>query len=277
MRTIVVTGATSGIGLEAAVHLAQDGEHLVLVGRSADKLTAAAARVEAAGAGQVDTHVADQSSLEAVQRLADDLSAGLERIDVLLANAGTVYASRTVTVDGYEATFAVNHLAPFLLVEGLKELLVASAPSRIVITASTGHHRGTMDFDDLEFEHGYQIMRAYSRSKLANVLYTRHLAAELDGTGVTVNCLHPGTIATDIWSGAPWFARPALAVAKRVMMTSPEEGGRRLALMATDPAYASVTGAYVDETRVAEPSALARDKAVGDRLVAVSRDMVGLG
>ena len=226
VKTIVVTGATAGIGLEAALQLAAQGHRLVLVGRSPEKLARAAERVEAAGAAGVDTFVADFASLDSVRGLAAELRSRLDRIDVLVNNAGGVHDKRTLTADGLEATFAVNHLAGFLLTELVKDRVVAAAPARIVFTSSDGHYSGTMDFDDLGFERGYTIMKAYGRSKLANVLYARRLAAELADAGVTVNALHPGAVATDIWSGAPWFARPVLAVAKR-FMRSPADGGRR--------------------------------------------------
>lgn len=269
MKTIVITGATAGIGLESALQLGAQGHHLVLVGRNPAKLATASERVRAAGAPQVDTLVADFESLDSVRALAADLRARYASIDVLVNNAGTVYDKRILTGDGFESTFAVNHLAGFLLTESVKDLVA----ERIVFTASTGHYDATMDFDDLGFEHGYSIMKAYSRSKVANVMYARSLAAELADTEVTVNSLHPGAVATDIWSGAPWFARPVLAVAKR-FMRSPAKGGATITFLATDPAVAGATGGYYDDNRLKEPSALAQDDAVAARLREVSAALV---
>ncbi len=153
---------------------------------------------------------------------------------------------------------------------------MASAPARVVITASTGHYRGTMDFDDLGFHHGYQIMRAYSRSKLANVLYTRSLARELADAGVTVNALHPGAVATDIWDGAPWFARPVLHVAKRLFMITPDEGGRTITHLAIDSSVEGQTGGYYENNELKRPADLALDDELGDRLRAECAALVGL-
>lgn len=274
-KTIVVTGATNGIGLEAAQQLGAQGHHLVLVGRSPERLARAAELVTAAGAAGVDTLVADFSSLDSVRGLADELCSRLDRIDVLVNNAGGVHDKRTLTADGNEATFAVNHLAGFLLTELVKDLVVAAAPSRIVFTSSQGHYSATMDFDDLGYESGYTIMKAYGRSKLANVLYTRSLAAELADAGVTVNSLHPGAVATDIWSGAPWFAKPVLALAK-VFMRSPADGGRTITFLATDPSVEGRTGGYYDNSALKEPSELAQDDAVAQRLREESGRLVGL-
>ncbi|MFC8529958.1 SDR family NAD(P)-dependent oxidoreductase [Nocardia sp. NPDC057227] len=273
-RTVLITGATAGIGLECAAQIAP-GAHLVLVGRSEAKLAAAADRVRAHGAAGVHTLTADFAELDSVRALAAAVLDRGDPIDVLVNNAGAVFAARTETVDGYEATFAVNHLAPYLLTETLEPLLLASAPARVVITASTGHYRGDLDFDDLQYQRGgYSIMKAYARSKLANVIYARSLAEELAGAGVTVNAVHPGMVATDIWDGAPRLARPLLALVKRFRMISPEEGGHRLCTLATDPALAETTGRYFEDGAVVEPSAVARDLQVARRLRRVSDELV---
>lgn len=273
-KLIVVTGASDGIGLESASQLAALGHHLVLVGRNPAKLDTAVARIRHESVAPVDSYVCDFADLGAVRRLADNLLASYPRIDVLINNAGTVHEKRTVTVDGHEATFAVNHLAGFLLTELLLPRLQEHPPARIVTTASVGHYRGSMDFDDLGYERGYNILKAYGRSKLANVLYTRDLAERLAGTGVTATCLHPGSVATNIWSGAPGWARPVLDLAKRFAMVSPAEGGARITFLAVDPSVEGASGGYYEKDRVKEPSKVARDDAVRKRLTEVSRALV---
>jgi retinol dehydrogenase 14 len=278
VTTYVVTGASDGIGLECASQIAraEPGCRIVIVGRDPRRTAAALERVRAESQQcRVDSLLCDFADQSAVRRLADDLLESCDRIDVLVNNAGTVFARRTLTDDGVEATFAVNHLAGFLLTELLLGRLRESAPARIVFTSSEGHYSGTLDLDDVGFERGYSIMRAYARSKLANVLTARHLARRLAGTGVTVTSLHPGAIATNIWSGAPWFARPVLALVKR-RMESPAVGGSRLAYLATSPEVEGQSGGYYDHNRLRDPSDLARDDALGDRLYDVSARLVGL-
>jgi retinol dehydrogenase-14 len=277
-KTFVVTGGSDGIGLECASQLARAEPdcRIVLVGRDPRRTAAAVGRLRAESPTCAsDALLCDFTDQSAVRRLADDLLRTCPRIDVLVNNAGTVFSRRTLTADGIEATFAVNHLAGFLLTELLLECLRESAPSRVVFTSSAGHYSGTLDLDDIGFERGYSNMRAYSRSKLANVLTARELARRLAGSGVTVTSLHPGAISTNIWSAAPWFARPVLALAKR-RMESPEVGGSRLAYLAASPEVEGATGGYYDGNRLRDPSPLAQDDALGERLYDVSARLVGL-
>jgi retinol dehydrogenase-14 len=278
--TYVITGGSDGIGLECAsqVAAADPGCRLVLVGRSPDRTATAVGRVRAEQPScRVDSLLCDFTDQAAVRRLADDLLATCDRIEVLVNNAGSVFPRRILTADGIESTFAVNHLGGFLLTALLQDRLVESAPARLVFTSSEAHYSATMDLDDLGFEQGYSIMKAYGRSKLANVLTARLLADRLAGTGVTVTSLHPGAIATNIWSGAPWFARPVLAVLKRWRMETPEIGGSRLAYLAMSPEVEGSTGGYYQRNRLREPSDHARDGALGERLYDVSAGLVGLG
>jgi NAD(P)-dependent dehydrogenase (short-subunit alcohol dehydrogenase family) len=248
----------------------------VLLGRNPSRTAAAVGRIRAESPRcRVDSLLCDFADQSAVRRLAEDLLRTCDRIDVLVNNAGTVFARRVLTADGIESTFAVNHLGGLLLTELLLDRVRESAPARIVFTSSAGHYSGTLDLDDVGFERGYSVMRAYARSKLANVLTARLLARRLDGSGVTVNSLHPGAISTNIWSRAPWFARPVLALMKR-RMERPEVGGSRLAYLATSPEVEGQTGGYYDGNRLREPSPLAQDDALGQRLYDVSARLVGL-
>lgn len=277
-KTILITGATSGIGLEAAVELARRGARMFLVGRDPGRTEAAVARVKARG-GSVDvsSFLCDFSSQASIRELAGEVRGKLDRIDVLVNNAGGVNKKRQLTVDGIETTFAVNHLGYFLLTNLLLDLLKRSAPARVVTVASIGHRRGTLDFDDLGFERGgYAIMRAYTRSKLANVLFAAELARRLTGTGVTSNSLHPGSVATNIWSGAPLWAKPLIQILYRPFFISAEEGGSYIVQLAADPQLEGVTGKYFEKGKAVAPAPLAQDEALAKRLWDVSAAMTGL-
>jgi retinol dehydrogenase 14 len=266
-KVVLITGATSGIGLEASVALARMGARVVMVGRDPRKTAEKVDEVHTrSGSATVESLQCDVSSQAQVRALAAAFLAQYQRIDVLINNAGTVFNSRTLTEDNLEATFAVNYLSAFLLTNLLLDLLRANAPARVVNVASNGHYRGTMDFDDLGFERGYQIMRAYSRSKLADVLFTRELARRLSGTGVTVNCVHPGAVATNIWDRAPGFTRPIFALAKRFAMISPAAGAETIVYLAASPEVAQMSGLYFEKNLPKSPSRLAQDDALARRL-----------
>jgi retinol dehydrogenase-14 len=276
-KRVLVTGATSGIGLAAARSVAKQGAKVVMVGRDAAKTARCLEEVRAAAPGaEVTSLLCDFSRQAEVRRVADEVLRRFDRLDVLVNNAGTVFKDRTVTEDGIEATFAVNHLGYFLLTQLLLNRIERSAPARIVNVASVGHRYGTMDFDDLGFERGYRIMRAYARSKLANVLYTRLLAQKLAGTGVTVNCLHPGAVETNIWSGAPAWLRPVVWVIGKLTFIPAEEGAQRIVQLVVSPELSETTGQYFEDGRLAEPAPLARDDALAGRLWDESERLTGL-
>ena len=276
-KTVLVTGATSGIGWEASVSFARMGACLVMVGRDAGKTAEKVEEVrQRSGSRAVDSLLCDFSSQAQVRRLAEEFRARYQKLHVLVNNAGTVFTKRTLTADGIESTFAVNYLGAFLLTNLLLDLLKASAPARVIVVTSSGHYSGTMDFDDLGFEHGYQIMRAYGRSKLAAVLFTRELAKRLKGTGVTVNALHPGAVATSIWDRAPAYTRPIFSLAKRLFMITPAAGAETIVYLATSPEVEGKSGLYFERNRPKFPSRLAQDDAVAQRLWAESARLVEL-
>ncbi|HEY0555389.1 MAG TPA: SDR family NAD(P)-dependent oxidoreductase, partial [Thermoanaerobaculia bacterium] len=230
------------------------------------------------GSERVESLLCDFSSQASIRKLAADYRARHDRLHVLVNNAGTVSADRVLTTDGTESTFAVNHLGYFLLTNLLLDLLKRSAPARVVTVASIGHRRGTLDFADLGFERGgYAIMRAYTRSKLANVLFANELARRLAGTGVTSNSLHPGSVATNIWSGAPTWAKPLISILYRPFFLTVEEGAATIVQLAADPALEGVTEKYFEKKIAVPPAPLAQDEALAKRLWEVSAEMVGLG
>jgi retinol dehydrogenase-14 len=276
-KTVLVTGATSGIGREASVDLARRGAQVLMVGRDAARTEAAVADAKSrSGSKDVSFFVCDFSSQAQIRGLAEAVRARHDRLHVLVNNAGGVSDKRRLTGDGIEATFAVNHLGYFLLTNLLLELLVRSAPARVVSVASVGHRQGTLDFDDLGFERGYSIMRAYARSKLANVLFSAELARRLAGTGVTSNSVHPGSVDTNIWSGAPWWAKPIIGLLLRPFFVSAAKGAAAVVRLAVDPNLADVTGEYFEEERRVLPASLGRDEALARRLWDASARLVGL-
>lgn len=280
MLTVLVTGATNGIGLQTASVLAQMGHSVILHGRNPVKAEAAVRAVRAAAPGnpQVRSFEADFASLREVRALAQRVADAVPRLDVLVNNAGCANLSRSVTRDGYETTFAVNHLAPFLLTNLLLDKLKGSAPARIVNVASRAHRNQEIDFDDLMSEHGYRVMRTYGRSKLANILFTRALAQRLTGSNVTTNCLHPGLIATGIGQ-TNLMGRLLWKLIVRVRGgISVEEGARTSLYLATSAQVENLSGGYYVKCQLAplqtRPEAYSDE--VAERLWRVSEELVGL-
>jgi retinol dehydrogenase-14 len=265
-KSVLITGSTSGIGLESAAVLAGMGARVIIVGRDPGRVEAALAKVRARSGTSASSYLCDFSSLVAVNRLADNVLRDVPELHVLINNAGSVFARRTVTTDGHEATLAVNHLAHFLLTQRLLPRLIASAPARIITVASGAHRSGALDFNDLGFNRGYQILRAYNRSKLANVLFASEQARRLAGTRITSNSVHPGRVATNIWAGAPGWAKPLIRFWLSRTFITVEEGATPLIALASRPDLAEVTGRYFDRHEAAFPSTLAQDPKLAARL-----------
>lgn len=277
-RSVIVTGANSGVGKATATALASAGAHTVITSRSRSRGQQAVADIRrASGSDLVDLVVFDLADLHSVREGAAELLSQCGQIHVLVNNAGLVLSDRAVTKDGFEMTFATNHLGPFLLTRLLTERLVASAPARVVTVSSTAHQsaRTGMVFDDLQSEHGYSAMQVYGRSKLANILFANELARRLAGTRVTSNSLHPGVVATGFGrdhdtGGVLAFG---LRLAKPFMLT-PERGARTSVYLASSPEVAEVTGTYFAKCRPKSPSAAAQDPTTAAMLWSVSEELV---
>jgi len=273
-KRVVVTGASRGIGRETALALGRMGADLSLVVRDAGRGDAVAEEVRAtSGGGDVDVFVADLSSMAEIRRVAAEFLAKHDTIDVIVNNAGVLLMDRQITKDGYEATFATNHLAYFLLTELLLDAVKKAPAGRIVNVASEAHHRGTIDFDDLMGEKSYAGWRAYGASKLANILFTSELARRLEGTGVTTNSLHPGVIASGFALNNKGVVGTLWKLASP-FLTSSENGAKTTIFLATDPSVARVSGKYFSKCKVKTPSREAREAAVARRLWAVSEELV---
>ncbi len=271
-KACIVTGASAGIGAATALGLAKRGASLGLVGRDVRRLDEVAVRCRTAGAGEVRTYVADFGELAQVRALADSLLADWPRMDVLINNAALVLQHREETVDGYEKVFAVNHLAPYLLTRLLQDRLIASAPSRVVVVASDAHTFGALEPDDYMSTRAFKPMKVYGRSKLANILFTRELAARLEGTGVTANCLHPGFVSTSLARDNK-IGVLFLKLAKP-FIKSPADGAQTTLQLACDPV--TVSGEYFADGKPHRLKDYAQDPATAARLWDDSAQLVGL-
>jgi retinol dehydrogenase-12 len=278
-KVCIITGATAGIGRSTALELARQGAELGLVCRNPQKAQETRAFIEAAtGNRRVEVFIADLESQADIRRVAEELLRRYPKIHVLINNAGVVFTRRTETKDGVETTFAVNHLAYFLLTHLLLDRLRASAPSRIVNVASEAHRFSAFDLDDLEYrKRKYRGMRVYGASKLANILWTQELARRLEGTGVTANSLHPGGVNTGLGEqnhtagAARWIAS-----AVKALLRSPERGARTSVYLASAPELEGTSGRYFANCKPRRPNRQGRDPEAARRLWQASERMLGL-
>jgi NAD(P)-dependent dehydrogenase (short-subunit alcohol dehydrogenase family) len=275
-RTVLVTGGTAGIGRATALGLATMGAHLAITGRDQERTEGAAREIRAAGGGQVDVFVADLSSQSEVRRLAEEVLQSLSRIDVLVNNVGGYWNTRHVTADGLEHTFALNHLAPFLLTNLLLDRLKQSAPARVVTVSSNAQAMGRIDFDDLQGERSYSASRAYDQSKLANVVFTYELARRLPASAVTANALHPGVVSTSFGAEDPGRVQRLLVPFMRPLMKAPAQGAATSIHVASAPDLEQVTGRYFANSKRKRSSKRSYDEAAAAWLWQVSADLVGL-
>jgi NAD(P)-dependent dehydrogenase (short-subunit alcohol dehydrogenase family) len=275
-KVCLITGATSGIGKATAMGLANMGASVVMVGRDRGRGEAAMADIkEKSGNASVDLMLADVSSQEEIRRLADEFKEAYPQLDVLINNAGVFRSKRITTADGIETTFAVNHLAYFLLTNLLLDVLKTSAPSRIVNVSSGAQSNATIDFDDLQGEKGYKGPKAYSQSKLATVLFTYELARRLEGAGVTANCLHPGVVGTNFGSGVSGVFG-FMVRALTPLTISPEKGAETSIYLASSPVVESLSGRYFVKKAEARSSDVSYDDRLARRLWEVSAELTSL-
>ncbi|HSP80693.1 MAG TPA: SDR family oxidoreductase [Myxococcaceae bacterium] len=277
-KVCLITGATSGIGLESARALAQQGASVVLVGRDEGRGKAALAEVRrTVPEAKLELMLADFTRLDTVRQLAADFQSRHARLDVLLNNAGLIIDRRKVTPDGFEATFATNHLAHFVLTNLLLEALKASGPARVVNVSSEAHRFGSLAFlEDLQAERGYLGMRVYGNSKLANILFTLELAKRLAGTQVTTNSLHPGTVRTGFGHNTEGIFRHLVKLASPFMLSA-EGGARTSVYLASSPEVEGVSGRYFIRCKEARGTRAFRDAAAATRLWEKSVELTGVG
>ena len=276
-KIYLVTGATAGIGKVTASALAGQGAQLVVHGRNKAKTEETIQEIKAStGNQQVSYLLADFSDLDQVRTLAKNFQDRYQHLHLLVNNAGGFFNKRTPTPYGVELTFLVNHLAPFLLTNLLLDTLKNSAPSRIINVSSEAHRQDQMDFENLDFKKGYFGIKAYARSKLANILFTYQLARRLVGTGVTVNALHPGHIATDIWKTNFGLIGHALKRIMGLFSLTPEEGAENSIFLAASPTLEGVNGKYFIKNEPAQSSPVSYDEETARRLWDVSADLTSL-
>ena len=274
-KTVVITGATSGIGEVAAIRLAEQGARIVFVARDGKRADATLAKLRKANsAADHIAHLADLSLLAEQKRVAGEIATE-PRIDVLINNAGALFNRRVETADGLEITFALNHMSYFTITNLLLGKLIATQGARIVSTSSRAHRRAKLNFDDLQARRNFSGFQVYGRSKLCNILFTRALAKRLAASRVTANCLHPGFVATRFGDQSGGFLQRVVGVGKSLFAISEEDGAKTIIYLASSPDVARVSGEYFNECKVETPPAEARNDADAERLWHVSEKIAG--
>ena len=276
-KVCLVTGATSGIGKITATALAAQGAQVVVVGRNGPKTQGVVRGIQSeTGNDAVHFLLADFTDLQQVRELAAAFKEKHSQLDVLVNNVGAFFNTREETAYGVEMTFLVNYLAPFLLTNLLLDPLLNSAPARIVNLSSNAHKYGQIDFDDLNFKHSYSGMKAYSRSKLASLLFTYELSRRLAGRGVSVNAVHPGHVATDLWRTQFPIIGPVVKWFMGLFALSPEQGADNTIYLASSPEVEGISGKYFVKREPAQSSAASYDKEVAQRLWELSENITSL-
>ena len=274
-KVCLVTGSTAGIGKATATALAGQGAEVIVVGRNLEKAEAVVQVIKSeTGNDAVHYLLADFTDLQQVRALARTFEEKFSNLDVLVNNAGAFYNTQCETSYGVEMTFLVNHLAPFLLTNLLLEMLQRSSPARIINVSSDAQQYGTMDFNDLGLQRRYVGMKAYARSKLANILFTYELARQLAGKGVTVNAVHPGHVATDIWKTNFPLVGTLLKWVMGLFALTPEQGADNSIYLATSPDVDGITGNYFVKRESVQSSPLSYDGELAQRLWQVSKDLM---
>ncbi len=273
-KIFLITGATNGIGLVTASELARLGGQVTIVGRNEAKCTKTAEQIQIQTGKKIETIVADLSSLAGIRQTAAQFRKSHQKLHVLINNAGGMFTKYRLTPDGFEYTFALNHLNYFLLTNLLLDLLKASAPARIINVSSKAHKNARIDFDNLQGEKHYRGLEAYGQSKLANLLFTYELARRLEGSRVSANALHPGVVATGfarnngiIYNAGTWFAG-------QLFMRKPDRGAQTIIYLASSPEVEGVTGKYFVDCREHQSAPQSREQAVGEKLWQVSEELI---